>query len=250
MARAYNHRTVWCWHDYSVAGSSLQFAASLPPTCRESLAHAALTCGGMTPRYYTAGFAPLQLAWGWLVVGLLCGMLARTCAGGVLRYQQVSSSCPRQSPNARPQADICEPRVPHPPRTHRAGTKHRQPTGQSKAPVRRRCLQARGWPDTNVASVTLVILRLSGRFFRLLLTRANARLRPVTVTPFLLLHNHSERCVAKRGPSSRPLAPKCVVGLRFSSSTAPAATHFCERAGTLTPAIFSTGNAAKRQATP
>ena len=98
----------WCWHGYSVAGSSLQFAASLPPTCRESLAHAALTCGGMTPRYYTAGFAPLQLAWGWLVVGLLCGMLARTCAGAVLlRYHQ-APSCRRQSPDARPQADICE----------------------------------------------------------------------------------------------------------------------------------------------
>ena len=81
----------WCWHGYSVVGSFLQFAASLPPTCRNSLAHAALTCGGMTPRYYTAGFAPLQLAWGWLVVGVLCGWLARQCAGTFLGCSTGSS---------------------------------------------------------------------------------------------------------------------------------------------------------------
>ena len=42
--------------------------------------------------------------------------------------------------------------------------------------------------------------RVVWSIFRLLLTRANARLRRVTVTPFLLLHNHSECCIAKRGP--------------------------------------------------
>ena len=70
----------WCWHGYSAASSALTFAASLPATCRESIAHAALTCGGVTPSYFTPGFVPLQLAWGWLLVGVLCGILARHVA--------------------------------------------------------------------------------------------------------------------------------------------------------------------------
>ena len=34
-----------------------------------------LTCGGGAPAYFTPGFAPLSLAWGWLLVGLLLGAL-------------------------------------------------------------------------------------------------------------------------------------------------------------------------------
>ena len=60
-----------CWQGYSAASSPMTFAASLPPSCRQSVAHALLTCGGGAPAYFTPGFAPLSLAWGWLLVGLL-----------------------------------------------------------------------------------------------------------------------------------------------------------------------------------
>ena len=53
----------------SSAASSAVWAASLPPTCREGLAHAALTCSGATPRYFTPGFGPLALACGVAAVG-------------------------------------------------------------------------------------------------------------------------------------------------------------------------------------
>ena len=39
-------------------------AAGLPATCRQAAAHAALVCSGMDPVYFSAGFAPLSLAWG------------------------------------------------------------------------------------------------------------------------------------------------------------------------------------------
>ena len=59
-------------------------AASLPPTCRESLTHAALTCSGVTPRYFTPGFGPLALAWGWLLLGVLLGLLFRRAAAALV----------------------------------------------------------------------------------------------------------------------------------------------------------------------
>ena len=60
-----------CAGAYSAASSAAWWAASLPHTCRESLAHAALTCSGTTPRYFTPGFGPLALGWGWLLLGIL-----------------------------------------------------------------------------------------------------------------------------------------------------------------------------------
>ena len=66
-----------CAGAYSAASSAVGWAASLPPTCRESLAHTALTCSGVTPRYFTPGFGPLALGWGWLLLGILLGLLFR-----------------------------------------------------------------------------------------------------------------------------------------------------------------------------
>ena len=65
----------------------MTFAASLPPSCRQSVAHALLTCGGGAPAYFTPGFAPLSLAWGWLLVGRAgcdpCVAVARApCSNG------------------------------------------------------------------------------------------------------------------------------------------------------------------------
>ncbi|CAE7030350.1 unnamed protein product [Symbiodinium sp. CCMP2592] len=73
-----------CAGAYSAASSAVWWAASLPPTCRESMAHAALTCSGATPRYFTPGFGPLALGWGWLVVGVLIGLLSRRAVSAVV----------------------------------------------------------------------------------------------------------------------------------------------------------------------
>ena len=40
------------------------------------MAHALLMCGGGAPAYFTPGFAPLSLAWGWLLLGALLGATA------------------------------------------------------------------------------------------------------------------------------------------------------------------------------
>ena len=69
-----------CAGAYSAASSAVGWAASLPPTCRESPAHTALTCSGVTPRYFTPGFGPLALGWGWLQLGILLGLLFRRAA--------------------------------------------------------------------------------------------------------------------------------------------------------------------------
>ncbi|OLP83457.1 hypothetical protein AK812_SmicGene35783 [Symbiodinium microadriaticum] len=72
-----------CTGAYSAASSAVWWAASLPPMCRESLAHAALTCSGATPRYFTPDFGPLALAWGWLLLGVLGLVFRRTAAAMV-----------------------------------------------------------------------------------------------------------------------------------------------------------------------
>ena len=73
-----------CAGAYSAASSALWWAVSLPATCRESLAHAALTCSGATPRYFTPGFGPLALAWGWLLLGVLLGLLGGRAAAALV----------------------------------------------------------------------------------------------------------------------------------------------------------------------
>ena len=73
-----------CAGAYSAASSAVWWAASLPPTCRESLAHAALPCSGAIPRYFTPGFGPLALAWGWLLLGVLLGLLFRRAAAALV----------------------------------------------------------------------------------------------------------------------------------------------------------------------
>ena len=51
---------------------------SLPSGCAQSMSHAALVCTGTRPIYFiTPGFAPLELSWGWLFVGILIGSLLR-----------------------------------------------------------------------------------------------------------------------------------------------------------------------------
>ena len=88
-----------CWHGLSAAQSAVSFAASLPPTCRESLAHAAMTCGGASPTYFTLGL--VRLAWGWLLVGVLLGVLARHAAATL-------SGGPEQAlPPDRAHAPLC-----------------------------------------------------------------------------------------------------------------------------------------------
>ena len=66
-----------CAGAYSAASSAVWWAASLPPTCRESLTHAALTCSGATPRYFTPGFASDHLR---LLGGGCCWVSSSACS--------------------------------------------------------------------------------------------------------------------------------------------------------------------------
>ena len=52
--------------------------ASLPPTCRQAVAHAALVCSGVEPVCFSAGCGPFSLVWGWLLLGLVLGALLRS----------------------------------------------------------------------------------------------------------------------------------------------------------------------------
>ena len=51
---------------------------------RGLVTHAALTCSGATPRYFTPGFGPLALAWRWLLLGVLLGLLFRRAAAALV----------------------------------------------------------------------------------------------------------------------------------------------------------------------
>ena len=79
---------------WSAASNAWTFAATLPPTCRQSLAHAAATCGGLAPTYFAPGFAPFSLGWGWFLLGVLlgasCGPSLLLWVIGLLRRAQPS----------------------------------------------------------------------------------------------------------------------------------------------------------------
>ena len=61
----------------SASSSTASFAATLPTSCRQSVTHAFLTCGWGAPPYHASGFAPLPACWGWLLAGVLLGIVAR-----------------------------------------------------------------------------------------------------------------------------------------------------------------------------
>ena len=61
----------------SASSSAASFAATLPSTCRQSVAHALVTCGWGAPPYHAPGLAPLPSCWGWLLIGVLLGFMAR-----------------------------------------------------------------------------------------------------------------------------------------------------------------------------
>ena len=47
-----------CWHGWSAASTALTFASSLPTSCRQSMTHALLTCGGgAVTRWFTSAAA-------------------------------------------------------------------------------------------------------------------------------------------------------------------------------------------------
>ena len=56
------------------ATSLALFMAALPSDCRGSIIHVAATCSGTRPLYFpTAGFAPLEICWGWFGSGFIVG---------------------------------------------------------------------------------------------------------------------------------------------------------------------------------
>ena len=58
------------------ADTAAVYWAAAPRECKDALIFAGNICGGIKPlRYLSPGFGPLALAWGWLLVGVLIGLL-------------------------------------------------------------------------------------------------------------------------------------------------------------------------------
>ena len=64
------------------ARATLPTAAQLPTACRKAAVHAVLTCLVGAPRYFSPGWGPCSLCWGWLCFGLLLGVLVATLFWG------------------------------------------------------------------------------------------------------------------------------------------------------------------------
>ena len=57
-------------------GYTTTFLASLPRECYLAAAHATAICTGQDPHYYAVpGFGPIVLGYGWMVVGIIAGVL-------------------------------------------------------------------------------------------------------------------------------------------------------------------------------
>ena len=70
---AANTAWTWSWHQAST-GQALLLA--MPTPCKLAITHTALVCSGYSPEYTALpGFPPLSLSWGWLVLGLVLGVL-------------------------------------------------------------------------------------------------------------------------------------------------------------------------------
>ena len=64
----------WTHAQQAAEQASIYWAAA-PRDCKEALFFSGSTCIGVQPKYYSPGFGPFSLAWGWLGVGWLIGLL-------------------------------------------------------------------------------------------------------------------------------------------------------------------------------
>lgn len=62
---------------FSLGSSGYHAFRVLPADCKEAIAHTALACSGDAPSYYSHGFAPLAVSYGWLLMGFLCGIFLK-----------------------------------------------------------------------------------------------------------------------------------------------------------------------------
>ena len=102
-----SHAVAWGAWAAARGWDTARAAAGLPPTCRQAVAHAALVCTGADPVYFSAGFAPLSLAWGWLLLGLALGVLLRPVLaawGPTLLHRVVATPVLAQREPSRPTA--------------------------------------------------------------------------------------------------------------------------------------------------
>ena len=53
----------------------MAYLTALPRTCFMASAHAAMLCSGGNPEYSLPGFAPLVYGWGWLLLGIIIGIV-------------------------------------------------------------------------------------------------------------------------------------------------------------------------------
>ena len=65
------------WYQASVASAQASvYWAAAPRVCKDALIFSGNICAGYEPmQYYSSGFGPFPLAWGWLLVGVLVGFL-------------------------------------------------------------------------------------------------------------------------------------------------------------------------------
>ena len=72
-------RIDWVGRGTWVAGrgrSISVFTATLPRECKAAAIHTSLVCAGYPPEYESIpGFGPIPLGWGWLVLGIVSGLL-------------------------------------------------------------------------------------------------------------------------------------------------------------------------------
>lgn len=110
----------WTWTS-AQAASGHAFVLQLPATCKLATVHAALVCAGQTPEYVVIpGFAPLSHSWGWLIVGVLVGILVTISVMSL-------SGCLRREPTIGALAAIAL--APQPPAARAAAPALRAPPG-------------------------------------------------------------------------------------------------------------------------
>ena len=93
-------------------GDGFTYLATLPRTCVLATAHAAMVCAWEPPTCTIPGFGPLAIAWGWLVLGVLLGVLLAIlfmyCTGRVRVYPAAAAVLPALANLAAPQQQPAE----------------------------------------------------------------------------------------------------------------------------------------------
>ena len=149
--------------------AGLAYLAGLPRNCFLATAHASMVCTNRDPQYETLpGFGPIALGWGWLLLGMMFGVLLTLSALTITGKIKQEPSIMQLAALMRTEVQAATAPLPHAPAT----------TSQGRADALRYIAMA---PETGLRELATAARMSDGAFLAMITGSATPRAPGLTI---------------------------------------------------------------------